>query len=67
MRYSTGKILCLILRSVVPSDLVLLKLAFNPQFSYLFRVTRSDFLRPENNNNWVIPDDLKQERSVKQI
>ena len=48
MRYSTGKFLCLILRSVVLSNLVLLKHAFNPQFSCLFRVTRSDFLRPEN-------------------
>ena len=48
MRYSTGKILCLILRSVVLSNLVLLKHAFNPQFSYFFRVTRSDFLIPEN-------------------
>ena len=48
MRYSTGKILCLILRSMVLSNLVLLKHAYNPQFSCLFRVTRSDFLRPEN-------------------
>ena len=47
MRYSTGKILCLTLRSVVLSNLVLLKHAFFPQFNCLFRVTRSDFLRPE--------------------
>ena len=48
MRYSTGKIFCLILRSVVLSNLVLLKHAFIPQFSCLFKITRSDFLRPEN-------------------
>ena len=48
MRYSTGKILCLILRSVLLSNLVLLKHAFIPQFNCLFRKTRSDFLRPEN-------------------
>ena len=51
MRYSTGKILCLILRSVVLSNVVLLKHAFNPQFSCLFRVTRSDFLRPRSSNS----------------
>ena len=48
MTYSTGMILCLILRSVVLSKLVLLKHAFSHQFSCLFRVTRSNFLRPEN-------------------
>ena len=48
MRYSTGKILCLILRPVVLSNLVLLKHAFYPQFSCLFRVTRRDFLGTEN-------------------
>ena len=48
MRYSTGKILCLILRSFVLLHLVLLKHAFIPLFSCLFRETRSDFLRPEN-------------------
>ena len=48
MRCSFGTILCLILRSVVLSNLVLLKHASNPQFSCLFRVTQSDFLRPEN-------------------
>ena len=48
MKYFTGKILCLILRSVVLSNLVLSKYAFIPQFSCLFRRTLSDFLRPGN-------------------
>ena len=66
MRYSTVMILCLILISVVLSNLVLLKHAFNPQFCCSFILTRSDFLRPENRTIGYA-DDLKQERSVKEI
>ena len=45
MRYSTGKILCLILRSVVLSNLLLSKHAFIPQFNYcLFRVSSIVYL-----------------------
>ena len=47
MKYSTGKILSFILRSLVLSNLVLLKHAFIPQFSCLFRVTPEN-RRPEN-------------------
>ena len=68
MKYSTGKMFCLVLRSVVLSNLVLLKHAFIPQFSCLFRVTRIDFLRPENRTMQMgNADDLKQERCVKHI
>ena len=68
MKYSTGKILCLILRSVVLSNLVLLKRAFIPQFRCLFRKTGIDFLRPENRTTQMgNADDLKQERCVKHI